>query len=256
LVDQYTFLAICIAIAVASGYLGGYATVRINQLLVILLGRAWTSGRARKRYNLMMAYSAIIYLIALVAFLYPGEHLAIKLVSVAIFAGQFVIGIKHAEKRYKQALDIMDRIIKAMFHTSLSEPASTLAVYNKHARHDNQRGQEEEAAIRDALRISKDILDAMPKSNAETLKVLFLFLDSRTAVFIISLSAGKWRFRRFSELSWQEQQDYLDTWNENSFLFYAIQGIKSLVSFSYFSSPNSWQNIGYNGDFLRWSYIR
>lgn len=274
--DPYTFSLICFPLAAIIGYIGGYATVRINHLLVIITGKVWTSGRARKRYNLIIAYASIIYLIAVSAFLFAGEHLAIKIISVSIFLAAFILGIKHAESRYNQALPIMDKIIGTMF---LSPPYRHRVTYPEsltpREEEDDDDTQpklfesvsnnfdlkgmdkkEEDVSIKDATRIARNILNIMPKSNVEALKVLFMFFDSKTGVFLISLSAGKWRLKRFSNLSMQDRHDYLSIWANNQFLFYAIQGMKSLVNFSYYNSAYSWNAIGYNGNFLRWSYIR
>jgi hypothetical protein len=263
--DPYLFSSICFSLAAISGYTGGYATVRINQLLVILTGKVWTSGRARKRYNLIIAYASIVYLIAVSVFLFPGEHLAIKIISVSIFLATYIVGIRHAESRYNQTPTIMNKIIETMF---LSQPFSPntqpegsttkkgeqpeLFMTDRN-NHDSRRVDDD---LKDAFRIAGEILDVMPKSNVEALKILFMFFDSRSAVFLISLSAGKWRLKRFSSLDIADRHDYISTWADNQFLFYAIQGMKSLVNFSYYNSRFSWKAIGYGGDFLRWSYTK
>src|SRR5205809_7699324 len=118
-IDPLQFTAIIFTIGAVSGYIGGYGTVRMNHLLIIISGTAWKSGNARKRYNLILAYGAMLYLICVYVLFYPGEGSTVKLLSVLLFIPLFVAGIKHAERGFKQSQSIMKAIIKAMYEPRL-----------------------------------------------------------------------------------------------------------------------------------------
>ena len=238
MLDPATAAIISFVIAAMAGYASGYGTVRINNFLVILLGKAWSSGHAQRRYYLIAAYAAIAYFIAMANMFYPDHGYVVKALTVPLFLGLYALGILQAERRYKHAQEIMNRVIAAMYLSGQSP--------------------EPKKAIDDACRIAAGVLGAMPVSNAEILRILFMTFDSRTAVFFVSLGSGEIKLGRFIQLKPAEQMEYLRHWSENDYLFYAIQGIKSLVNFSYYSSPSAWKSAGieYDGDFLRWSYLK
>ncbi|HKI07127.1 MAG TPA: hypothetical protein VKA09_01905 [Nitrososphaeraceae archaeon] len=231
--ESYVFFLLFF-LAAAIGYISGRLTVRINSLFVIILGKAWSSGHARGRYNLVGALAALVYFGSILTVFYPGEDFATKLASVPLFIGLYTVGIIDADRRFNDTPRIMDRIIQIMYHSPSNESSG---------------------AIDEASRIARGILKAMPESNVESLRLLFLFFDSSTAVFIISLSSGRLRTRRFIYLKRGDQIDYLDAWNRSQYLFYAIQGMKSMIHFSYYTGSSVWKSIGYNGEFLRRSYL-
>ncbi|HSB57281.1 MAG TPA: hypothetical protein VLD38_05695 [Nitrosopumilaceae archaeon] len=237
--EVYLLALILLSAGAGFGFAAGHLTVRFNHLLVILLGRAWKSGHARKRYPVIGAITTLFF--TCLIFILIDSGLEIKIISTILFATLFAAGIKNAERRFKNSLDIMDRIVRLMFQTSHPQPSS---------------GELDNSIEKDVSRISRGILKSMPESNVEALKMLFLFFDSTTAVFLISLTNGRFRVRRFLHLKKAEQLDYLETWNKNPYLFYAIQGIKSLINFSYYTSRLVWDEIGYNGEALRGSYLK
>jgi hypothetical protein len=237
---DFTIVAIIsLAIGATAGIGVGYGTVRLNQLLVVVLGKAWSSGRARQRYILISIYAAIVYFIILAYYLYPDQGYVAKAISVPVFVVLFLLGVYLADKRYGASESIMFRIIEAMYDSSRFAEGDSAA------------------AIRDACRTAKGVLEAMPKSNSEILRVLFLVFDSRTAVFFVSLSAGEAKFARFVELKPADQIAYIRNWIDNPFLFYAMQGLKSLVNFSYYSNQSGCNSAGipYDGNFLRRTYL-
>jgi hypothetical protein len=247
MLDPNSVAVLSFAVASAAGYISGYGTVRINYFLVILLGKAWSSGHARKRYIPIGAYATIVYFILAAHLLYPEYGYIAKAITVPVFVGLYALGVLHSERRYKDSLAIMDKLIGAMYYMPDQKPSQQ-----------PPSDDESKQAIDDACRIARDILAAMPTSNVEILKVLFLTFDSRTAVFFTSLGSGTLKFRRFTGLKRAEQIEYIRQWSENNYLFYAIQGIKSLMSFSYYSSHHSWaiSGIPYDGNFLRRSYLK
>jgi len=75
-------------------------------------------------------------------------------------------------------------------------------------------------------------------------------------VFFISLSSGRFRVGRFINLDPKEQEEYFETWSNNSYLYYAVQALKTMIGFSYYTSPGTWKAIDYSGTFLAGSYLR
>ena len=216
------------------GYGVGFFTVKINHLLVIFLGKLWSSGNAQRRYVLVggivtVMYGAMIF--------YQTNDFVLTLVFVAVFAVLLVSGIKHAMRRFNQYIDVLNALIQSLFP--------------KEDPNDDQH----EALLEDTSKISQEMLGSMRKSQLESLKILFFFFDSIFAVFFISLIKGKLRFSRFINLSKEDQVDYMHIWATIEVLNLGPVALKALIGYSYYTSHLSWDKIGYRGEVLRRSYI-
>jgi len=230
----YDMLIVIFATFIA-GYLAGFMTVKINHILVIALGKIWTSGNGQHRYIPIGAAISAVYLGVLICVVKDFEFYFYLLLFLS-FVGLYFAGVKHATKRFGDSIEIMEKIIELTYLL-------------------DENDEKQKQAVRDAQAFSKEILGAMPPSISEALLLLFFFFDSAFAVFFVSLVNGRFTSTRFIELSKNEQLDYIEAWASNPFLFVAIQAIKGLIGFSYYTGKNTWDAIEYNGKMLRNSYI-
>jgi len=227
-------LIIYLILSLLIGYGIGFFTVKINHLLVIFLGKLWSSGNAQKRYILVGGLATIIF--GVVSFLQTND-LTVSLISASIFAVLFLVGIKHAMHRFNQYIEILNALIQSLFPK------------------EGSNNDQHDALLADTSEISQQMLESMQKSQLESLKILFFFFDSIFAVFLISLTKGKFQFSRFIHLSDKDQVDYMHIWAESEGLNLAPVALKALIGYSYYTSHLSWDKIGYRGEVLRRSYI-
>jgi len=216
------------------GYIAGFLTVKINHLLVIFLGKLWSSGNAQRRYILVGGIATVIFGAAAY---YQINDFKLPLIFAAVFAVLFLVGIKHAMYRFSQYIEILDALIQSLFP--------------KEDPNDDQH----DALLADTSKISQQMLESMRKSQLESLKILFFFFDTIFAVFFISLTKRKLRFSRFINLSKKDQVDYIHIWAATEGLNLGPVALKALIGYSYYTSPLSWEKIGYRGEVLRRSYI-
>ncbi len=212
------------------GYGTGFFTVKINHLLVIFLGKLWSSGNAQRRCTLVGGLATIIFVV--IVFLQTNV-LTLTLISASIYAILFLIGIKHAMYRFSQYIEILDALIQSLFP--------------KEDPNDDQY----DALLANTSKISQNMLESMRKSQLEFLKILFFFFDTIFAVFLISLTKRKFRFSRFINLSKEDQVDYMHIWADSEGLNLAPVALKALIGYSYYTSHLSWGKIGYRGEVLR-----
>jgi len=216
------------------GYGIGFFTVKINHLLVIFLGKLWSSGNAQKRYILVGGFATVVF--GVVGFLQTND-LTLSLISASVFAVSFLLGLKHAMHRFNQYLEILNALIQSLFPK------------------EDSNNDQHDALLADTSKISQQMLESMQKSQFESLKMLFFFFDSIFAVFLISLTKGKFQCSRFIHLSDEDQVDYMHIWAESEGLNLAPVALKALIGYSYYTSHLSWYKIGYRGEVLRRSYI-
>ena len=222
------------------GYGSGFMTVKINNLLVIAFGKLWNSGHAEKRYVVSGAivtacYILIIFIIFdLTTVIGPGLEIFGLAVLTAIFIIFYIVGIYHADKRFSEAGPIMEKIVEVTYATGHS--------------------LEEEKIRIDTIKNINTTMQAMPESYRVALDLLFFIFDSRFMVFFIGLLNRRLWPHRFVKLDIEEQRDYFDVWEKNRFLHYAVQALKSLIAFGYYTSPGTWKDIGYGGTLLGRSY--
>ncbi|MDH3794513.1 MAG: hypothetical protein OER78_05490 [Nitrosopumilus sp.] len=227
-------LIIYLILSLLIGYGIGFFTVKINHLLVIFLGKLWSSGNAQKRYILVGGIATIVF--GMAVFLKTNDF-TLTILSTSVFAILFLVGVKHAMHRFNQYLEILNALIQSLFP--------------KKDPNDDQH----DALLADTSKISQQMLESMRKSSLESLKILFFFFDSVFAVFLISLTKGKFRFNRFVHLSDKDQVDYMHIWADSEILNLAPVALKALIGYSYYTSHLSWDKIGYRGEVLRRSYI-
>lgn len=216
------------------GYGAGFLTVKINHLLVIFLGKLWSSGNAQRRYILVGGIATFLYGVMI---FYQTNNFVLALIFVVVFTVLFISGIKHAMHRFDQYLDVLNALIQSLF------PKEDL------------NDDKHEALLADTSKISQEMLESMRKSQLESLKILFFFFDSVFAVFFISLIKGKLKFSRFINLSKEDQVDYMHIWAATEGLNLGPVALKALIGYSYYTSHLSWDKIGYRGEVLRRSYI-
>ena len=216
------------------GYGAGFLTVKINHLLVIFLGKLWSSGNAQRRYILVGCIATFLYGVMI---FYQTNNFVLALVFVVVFTVLFTSGIKHAMHRFNQYIDVLNALIQSLF------PREDL------------NDDKHEALLTDTSKISQEMLESMRKSQLESLKILFFFFDSIFAVFFISLIKGKLKFSRFINLSKEDQVDYMHIWAATEGLNLGPVALKALIGYSYYTSHLSWDKIGYRGEVLRRSYI-
>ena len=228
--DQAFYLVFSLLI----GYVVGFLTVKTNHLLVIFLGKLWSSGNAQRRYALVGGIATAIYGTTI---FYQTTEFILGLIFAAVFAVLFISGIKHAMHRFDQYLDVLNALIQSL--------------YPKEDPNDHTH----EALLADTSKISQEMLQSMRKSQLESLKILFFFFDTVFAVFFISLIRGKLRLSRFVNLSKEDQVDYMHIWASTEGLNLGPVALKALIGYSYYTSHLSWDKIGYHGEVLRRSYI-
>lgn len=220
-------------IALITGFLSGFLTVKINHILIIVTGKLQTSGNAQGRYIVVGIASSILFFI-LYYFLTSNPDLIYGIIFTAIYAALYTVGVVIAQNRFKQSYKILKMIIAAMYT-------------------DSPNGNQ---ITSDAFRISKQMLDNIPTANKEAILLLVFVFDSRFAVFFISLLFGRrFMIKRFIYMNSGEQDQYLDTWSTAIGLSLAVQALKSIVGFAYYTSNLSWNQIGYEGNVLKRSYL-
>jgi hypothetical protein len=223
-----------------SGFGAGFLSVKINNLLVIRFGKLWSSGHAEKRYVVSGAIVTAVYFLIIFLFVdfstFISDDLQIfgLVVLAAIFIEFYVIGIYFADRRFSEAEIIMKKIAEATYATGYSLDEERIRV--------------------DTIKNVNTTLQAMPESYKVALDLLFFIFDSAFMVFFIGLVHKKlWR-RRFINLKLTQQKEYFDFWEKDRYLHYAVQALKSLIGFGYYTSPGTWNDIGYGGTLLGRSY--
>jgi hypothetical protein len=223
-----------------AGYGSGFMTVKINNLLVIAFGKLWNSGHAKKRYIVSGAIVAASYILTVFVIFDFTSVIGLGLeilglaVLTAIFIIFYIVGIYHADKRFSEAGPIMEKIVEVTYATGYS--------------------LDEEKIRIDTIKNINTTMQAMPESYRVALDLLFFFFDSRFMVFLIGLLSRSFWHHRFVELEFHQQKDYFDAWEKNRFLHYAVQALKSLIAFGYYTSPGTWKDVGYGGTLLGRSY--
>ena len=96
---QFLDFLVILSITAVAGYLAGFMTVKINNLLVIVLGKLWSSGHAKKRYipigiTVVSCYIVIILLVIdNTASTDPAFQTLEIVILTAIFSGLYAFGI-------------------------------------------------------------------------------------------------------------------------------------------------------------------
>ena len=109
--------------------------------------------------------------------------------------------------------------------------------------------------IRKTIENIKDILNAMPISNKHAVHLLFFVFNSAFMVFLISLIGGNVRTKQFIDLGSSDRKEYIMIWINNKYLSLAVQAMKVFLNFSYYTIPETWNDIPYNGTAFARSYL-
>ncbi len=117
-----------------------------------------------------------------------------------------------------------------------------------------------QSTIPGALEVSsavtlQNLLQSMPASTRNVIKLFSLIFDSRTMVFVVHIRHGKRVWRRFVEMDADAKKGYLDEWRSDPVLSYGAHIFRILSSYSYYIKEQVYHGIGYNGELLRRSYL-
>jgi len=232
MIFKMTAIIIYIILAIGFGFAVGFFSVKFNHLMIILTGRLLSSGHATNRYIIVgFIGSAIVFGTYMI--LEPASDTTHGIILAVIFGILFAAGVLVADHRFSQSCDILHQIIIAMFS-------------------DTKEGNEKTT---DAFEISKKMLANMPIANKEALLLLVFFFDSRLGVMFSSLFGRRLMLKRFISMTSDEQDWYIETWSTAMGLSIALRALKSITSFAYFTSNLTWDDIPYNGEILKRSYL-
>ena len=245
---QYFDFLIMLILSVITGYITGFMTVKVNNLLIILSGKLWSSGHAKKRYILTTA--VIGFSFGMILLLYYGINFQSEpssiyeiIVCITAFTSLHILGIYYADNGFKKALIIIEKIAYAVY------------VDNNEKDNDGENKDEENKIISKTIENIKDILNAMPISNKHAVHLLFFVFNSAFMVFLISLIGGNVRTKQFIDLGSSHRKKYIMIWINNKYLSLAVQAMKVFLNFSYYTIPETWNDIPYNGTAFARSYL-
>jgi len=214
------------------GFTVGFFSVKFNHLLIIITGRLVTSGHATNRY-IIVGFIGTAIVFGMYMFLEPALVVAYGVLLAAIFGILFAVGVVVSDYRFSQSCDILHQIIIAMYD-------------------DTKEGNDK---THNAFDISKKMLANMPVTNKEALLLLVFFFDSRVGVMLSGFFGGRFMFKRFTSMTTKEQDWYIETWSTSMGFSIALKALKSITSFAYFTSNLTWNDIPYNGEILKRSYL-
>lgn len=234
----------------------GYVTVNVQRLIVVLQGDIWKRGRSRRFvWTLGVAVTAIfiglstlLYLDIIPFFSIQGSDWmlnsglplnlqrssATDILAVLIFVsypGWFQIGVWSGEYAFRQVPRILRAVVSAAFPSGGAIPLSA-----------------EDVKAHDAVNA---LIKRMPKSYREAFNVLLVTMNSPILVFALT---GK--TMHFTDLTPDEQVQYLAALQKTPVLNGAGYALKILASFGYYIREEVGKHIGYDGSFLRRSYVR
>ena len=117
---QYFDFLIMLILSVITGYITGFMTVKVNNLLIILSGKLWSSGHAKKRYILTTA--VIGFSFGMILLLYYGINFQSEpssiyeiIVCITAFTSLHILGIYYADNGFKKALIIIEKIAYTVY---------------------------------------------------------------------------------------------------------------------------------------------
>lgn len=147
------------------------------------------------------------------------------------YPGWFQVGVWSGEYALRQ----VPRILRAVVNASFPRGGAILL------------GAEDVKAHEAAALLMK----RMPSSYEEAFRVLLVVINSPVLVFALT---GK--MKHFTELTPDEQVDYLDTLATTPILNGLGYVLKILSAFGYYIREEVGDQIGYDGSFLRRSYVK
>ena len=225
--------AVSLVLALVIGTLVGFFTVKVNYVLIILLGYLFSSGTAWARYV------AAGFLLSGIAFLllggqYTGFVLA-RLLLTAGFFGAFLLGVGIALASLGQGREAIAAVLDTIFSgktTHLPRASKISSVVTSHR-----------------------LLQSMPGSARKAIELFSALFNSATFVFLVSFGHGKLRGKRFVNLTAAERKEYLDDWRRAPGLSYGAHIFRILAVYSYYVKRKVSSQVGYDGELLRRSYL-
>lgn len=217
------------------GLVAGFISVKINLVLLVLLGRLFTSGRATRRYFVI----AFFGFLAAFAALSPSTSLDSEtiIVSSVLFSLWLLLGelIGHRATRLKDFRHIISAVLDTSFPKDYYHFPGAVDI--------------------SSVNTSETLVQRMPYSLSIGLKLFVAIFDSRTMVFLGSLRRGKLRWKRFVNLSSKDRREYLNYWRFTSQLSIGAHILRILTSYAYYVKDQTWPHLGYSGHLLEWSYL-
>lgn len=229
-------LVLLILSALLAGYIVGFLTVKINYVLIILVGKLFSSGSARGRYALTGFLGAVLVFVFATS-QFPALGSAIHAATSLVFAGTFAVGTWHAMRRFGTAehTGILEAVLDTIFPEGGEIPEGAKNV--------------------SSVQTAGKLLQSLPESNQAAIKLVSVIFDSATMRFVLGLMHGTLRIKRFVDLDAKERAAYLQEWVNDPRLFYAVQAFRVLSNFSYYIKEAVWKSVGYDGRLLRSSYL-
>ena len=236
--------AVSLVLALVIGTLVGFFTVKVNFVLIILLGYLFSSGTAWGRY------AVAGFLFSVVAFLllggqYPGLGLARFLLTAGFF-GAFLLGVGIALASLAQGRETLTPVLNTIF------PGGTDRL---------PRASEISSVL-----TAHSFLRSMPVSARKAIELFSALFNSATFVFLVSLRHGKLQGKRFTNLTASDQREYLDDWRRAPGLSYGAHIFRILANYSYYVKSMVWRppsghpgndaRVPYDGELLRRSYLK
>lgn len=218
------------------GFIAGFLTVKVNYILIVLLGRLFSSGTEWWRY-LATGLLASLAVFVIATLQYPDLGLFLRAASSLVFLGVFGLGAWLAQRRF--GTPEYQRIIVAVLDTIFP---------------DNQDDLPGAVKISSVVTAQK-LLQSMPDSTRAAIRLFSVIFDSRTIVFFVNFKRGDLTWKRFVELDTREKRSYLDDWRADPLLSFGAHIFRILSSHSYYLKPETWEYVDYNGQLLRRSYL-
>jgi len=234
----------------------GFFTVNAQRIIVVLQGDVWKHGRSRRFIwaigaavtATFITVSSLLYLDIIPFFTIKGSDWmlnsglplnlqrssATDIIAVVIFLsypGWFQLGVLSAGYAFRRVPRILTAVVNASFPRGGAIPLGA-----------------EDVNAADASTI---LVNGMLPSYQEAFKVLLVAVDSPILVFAITQE-----MKHFTELTRDQQVSYLRALQTTPVLSAVGHLLKTLASFGYYVQEKVATEIGYDGNFLRRSYVR
>lgn len=221
------------------GFLVGFLSVKVNHVLIILLGRLFSSGTASQRYIATGLLASLVVFVAAKSW-YPDLDLLGAILSSVAFLGFFGIGVWDAQRRFStlEYRKILEAVLDTFFPDQDELPG---------------------ALKLSSSATSQRLLDSAPESMRAAVRLFLVVFDSRTMVFLVSFRHGKLTWKRFIDLPSKPPTNgrarYLQDWRDDPLLSYGAHVFRILFTYTYYIKDDVWPHVHYNGELLRRSYL-
>jgi hypothetical protein len=234
----------------------GFFTVNAQRIIVVLQGDIWKRGRSKRFIWIIgsavtatfVTVSTLLYLDVIPFFTIKGSDWmlnsglplnlqrspTVDAIAVLIFLsypGWFQLGVLSADYTFRRVPGILTAVVNASFPRGGAIPFGAEDV--------------------DAAYASTVLVNGMLPSYQEAFKVLLVVVDSPIFVFAITQE-----MKHFTELTKDQQVSYLRALQTTPVLSAVGHLLKTLASFGYYVQEKVAAEIGYDGSFLRRSYVQ